>query len=136
MAILPLDVERLAEDLYSGFGNNFIGDVGIKYYSTYGDILNRPEFIPEIKEKFRVEKGYILTEGHNYKLMSLLRLYIDMYCNSKYKNDMDMGDLYVKLRVADYRGENLENIEKIKKRYRIVIISYVISMLLTEIHRM
>jgi hypothetical protein len=77
--MLPWDVERLSEDLYTRFWNNVVGDVGIKYYSSYGDILNRPEFIPEIKEKFRVEKDYILSKGHNYKLMSLLRLYIDMY---------------------------------------------------------
>jgi hypothetical protein len=94
--MLPWDIERLAEDLYSRFGNNIIGDVGIKYYSSYGDILNRPEFIPEIKEKFRVEYGFILTDGHNYKLMNLIRLYIDIYYNSNYKNNMYMGELYVK----------------------------------------
>jgi hypothetical protein len=116
MAMLPWDIERLAEDLYSRFGNNVVGHVGIKYYPTYGDILNRPEFIPEIKEKLRVENGYILTDGHNYKLMSLLRLYIDIYYNSNYKNDMHMGELYIKRRVAEYRGENVKNIKKIKKK--------------------
>jgi hypothetical protein len=93
MAMLSWDIERLAEDLYSRFGNNVVGHVGIKYYSSYGDILNRPE----------------------YKLMNLIRLYIDIHYNSNYENEMCMGDLYVKLRVADYRGENVENIEKIKK---------------------
>jgi hypothetical protein len=81
MAMLPWDVERLAEDLYSRFWNNVIRDDGIKYYSSYGNIFNKPEFIPEIKEKLRVEKDYILTEGHNYKLMSLHCLYINMYCD-------------------------------------------------------
>jgi hypothetical protein len=71
MAMLPWDIERLPEDLYTRFGNNTITDVVIKYYPTYGDVLNRPEFIPEIKEKLRIEKGYILTESHNYKLMNL-----------------------------------------------------------------
>jgi hypothetical protein len=52
--MIPWDVEKLAEDLYKLFGNNVIRDVSIKYYSSYGDVLNRPEFIPEIKEKFRV----------------------------------------------------------------------------------
>jgi hypothetical protein len=74
MTILPWDVERLAEDLYTRFGKNVITNVGIKYYSTYGDVLNRPELILEIKEKFRVEKGYILTGYYNYKFMSLLHL--------------------------------------------------------------
>jgi hypothetical protein len=37
-----------------------------------------------------------------------------MYCDSKYKNDLHLGDLYVKRRVANYRGENVENIEEIK----------------------
>jgi hypothetical protein len=82
IAMLPWDVERLVEDLYSRFGNNVITDVCIKYDSSYGDVLNRPEFIPEIKEKFRIEKGYILTEGNNYKLMSLFHLYLDMYYHS------------------------------------------------------
>jgi hypothetical protein len=111
MAMFHWDVERLPEDLCSRFGNDIIGDVGIKYYSSYGDILNRPEFFLEIKEKFKIEKGYILTEDHNYKLMSLLRLYIDMHCASKHAH----WDLYIKLGVADYRRENVENIEKIKK---------------------
>jgi hypothetical protein len=75
-AMMVWDIERVAEDLYSCFGNNIFRDVGIKYYSSYGDVLNRQEFIPEIKEKFRVEKGYILTDDHNYMLMSLLRLYV------------------------------------------------------------
>jgi hypothetical protein len=43
IAMLTWDVERLAEDLYSRFGNNVVGDVGIKYYSSFGDVLNRPE---------------------------------------------------------------------------------------------
>jgi hypothetical protein len=72
--MLPWDVERFAEDLFNHFGNKIITDVGIKYYSNYGDVLNRPEFIPEIKEKLRVENGYILTEGYNYKLMNLHHL--------------------------------------------------------------
>jgi hypothetical protein len=38
-----------------------------------------------------------------------------MYCDSKYKNDMDMGDLYVKLRVIDYRGENFHDYVNIKE---------------------
>jgi hypothetical protein len=109
------DIERLAEDLYCRFWNNVIIDVGIEYYSCYRDVLNKLEFIPEIKEKFRVEKNYILTEGYNYKLMSLRRLYIYMYCDSKYKNGMHIGNLYVKLRVADYRRENLKDYVKIKK---------------------
>jgi hypothetical protein len=96
MAVLPWDIERLAEDLYSCFWNNVIGDVGIKYYPTYEDVLNRPEFIPEIKEKLRIENGYVLTDGHNYKLMNLFKLYLDMYYHSEYENDMGMGELYVK----------------------------------------
>jgi hypothetical protein len=60
-AKMALDIERLAEDLYKLFENNVIRDVGIKYYSIYGDVLNRPEFIPEIKEKLREEKVYILS---------------------------------------------------------------------------
>jgi hypothetical protein len=76
MAMLPWDIERLAEDLYTRFGNNVIG---IKYYPTYGDVLNRSEFIPEIKEKLRIKNGYVLTDGHNYKLMNLFHLYLDMH---------------------------------------------------------
>jgi hypothetical protein len=63
--------------LYKLFGNNIIRDVAINYNSSYEDVLSRPEFIPEIKEKFKIEKGYILTEGQNYKLMNLLHLYIE-----------------------------------------------------------
>jgi hypothetical protein len=85
IAMLPWDIERLAEDLQTRFGNNVIAHVNIKYYSNYEDILNRPEFIPEIKEKLRIENGYVLTDGHNYKLMNLLRLYIDIYYNSNNK---------------------------------------------------
>jgi hypothetical protein len=90
MGMLPWDIERFAEDLYNRFGDNIIIDVGIKYYPAYGDVLNRPEFILEIKEKLRVEKGYILTEGHNFELMSLLHLYLDIYFHSNYENDMNM----------------------------------------------
>jgi hypothetical protein len=43
IVMLPWDIERLAEDFYTRFGNNVIGDVGIKYYPTYGEVLNRPE---------------------------------------------------------------------------------------------
>jgi hypothetical protein len=100
--------------------------------------MNRPEFIPEIKEKFRAEKIYILTEGHNYKLMNLLCLHIDMYYHSYYENDMHMGNLYVKLRIADYKGENIENIEKIKKEildgYDKLYNEYVIDEILPPIH--
>jgi hypothetical protein len=35
MAMLPWDVERYAEDLYTRFGDNIITDVCIKYYPTY-----------------------------------------------------------------------------------------------------
>jgi hypothetical protein len=77
--MISWDIETLVEDLYKFYGNKVIKDVTIKFHPTYGDILNRPEFIPDLKEKFRVEKGNILTEGHNYKLMSQLHLYIDMY---------------------------------------------------------
>jgi hypothetical protein len=101
MAMLPWDLERLAEDLYTRFGNNVVEHVGIKYYPTYGDVLNRPEFIPEIKEKLRIENGFVLTDGHNFKLMNLFHLYLDMYYHSEYENDMNMGELYVKRRVAE-----------------------------------
>jgi hypothetical protein len=47
--------------------------------------------------------------------MSLLRLYIDMYCESKYKNRIHISDLYVKLWVADHRKENVNNIVKIMR---------------------
>jgi hypothetical protein len=115
MAMLPWDIERLAEDLYSRFGNDVFGDVGIKYYPTCGDVLNRPEFIPEIKEKLWIENVYVLTNGHNYKLMNLLHLYLDIYYHSEYENDMHMGELYVKRRVAEYREVNFNNYVDIKE---------------------
>jgi hypothetical protein len=137
-AIMPLDVERLAEDLNSRFGNNVVGDVGIKYYSSYGDILNRQEFIPEIKEKFKIENGFILTDGHNYKLMSLFRLYIDIYYNSNYKNDMHMGELYVKRRVAEYRKVNFNDYVDIKAEivdgYMEIYMEYVVDGKLPPVH--
>jgi hypothetical protein len=86
-----------------------------KYYSRYENILRRPKFIPEIKKKLRVEKGYILTEGHNCKLMNLLHLYINMYYDFGYKNDMHMGELFVKRRVAEYRKVNSNDYEDIRE---------------------
>jgi hypothetical protein len=77
--------------------------------------LNRPEFIPEIKEKLRIENGYVLTDGHNYKLINLFNLYLDMYYHSEYENDMHMGELYVKRRVAEYRGVNSKDYVDIKE---------------------
>jgi hypothetical protein len=115
MAMLSWDIERLAEDLYTRFGNNIIGDVGIKYNPTYGDVLNRPEFIPEIKEKLRIEKDYILTDGHNYKLINLFHLYLDMYYHSYYENDIHIGELYVKRRVVEYRKINSNDYENISE---------------------
>jgi hypothetical protein len=115
MAILPWDVEKFAEDLYCCFGDNIITDVCIKYFPTYGDVLNTPEFIPEIKEKLRIENGYILTEGHNYKLMNLFYLYLDMYYHSNYENDIHMDELYVKRRVAEYRGVNSNDYDNIRE---------------------
>jgi hypothetical protein len=109
MAMLPWDIERLAEDLYTRFGNNVIGDVGIKYYSSYGDILNRPEFIPEIKEKLRIENGYILTEGQNYKLMNLFNLYLDMYYHSYYEDDLNMANCMLNVELQSIEEKMLKN---------------------------
>jgi hypothetical protein len=96
-AMMSLNIERVVDNSYKLLGNKIVRDVAIKYYFNYGEILNRREFILDKKEKFRIKKRYILTVGHKYKLMSLLRLYIDMYCESKYKNRIHISDLYVKL---------------------------------------
>jgi hypothetical protein len=37
--MIAWDIEKLAEDLYSSFWNNIFRDFGIKYYSSYGDVL-------------------------------------------------------------------------------------------------
>jgi hypothetical protein len=59
---------------------------------------------------------------------------MDMYYDSKYKNYMHKGNLHVKLLVADYRRENVENIKKIKKEildgYNKLHVEYVIDEIL------
>jgi hypothetical protein len=51
--------------------------------------------------------------------MNLIRLYIDIYYNSNYKNNMYMGELYVKRWVAEYRGKNVKKIKKIIKEIQV-----------------
>jgi hypothetical protein len=41
---------------------------------------------------------------------------------------MHMGEMYVKLRVADYREKMLKILKILRKRYWMVIISYMMSM--------
>jgi hypothetical protein len=35
-----------------------------------------------------------------------------MYHYNQFKKDNDMGNLYVKYKIADYRGENITNIRE------------------------
>jgi hypothetical protein len=43
------------------------------------EFTNKPEVIPDLKEKIRVDWHYILNDGHNYKLLTFLKLYIYLY---------------------------------------------------------
>jgi hypothetical protein len=63
--------------------------------------------------KCRVDElGYILFERQNYKWLTLLHLYTDVYLTSGYEKDMDMAKLYIQNKVADCRGEDTSKYQK------------------------
>jgi hypothetical protein len=76
------------------------------------ELMDRQEVISDLKEKFRVDGHYILTGKRSYKILNLLKLYIFIYFKCEYTNDMDMGNLYIKYRVAHYRGEDIPSVIK------------------------
>jgi hypothetical protein len=87
-------------------------DVGIVYHSEYMEFMNTSEVIPDLKEKRKVDTHYILVDGHKRQLMISFKQYIKVYLKFEYKNDMNMGDLYIKYRVSNYRGEDFTSIIK------------------------
>jgi hypothetical protein len=69
--------------------------------------LNSSYVVPDLKEKSRVEElGYILFEPQNYKWLTLLYLYADVYLKPGYEKDTDMAKLYIQYKVADCRGKH------------------------------
>jgi hypothetical protein len=68
--------------------------------------LNSSEVVSDLKEKSRVDElGNILFEPQNYKWLTLLHLYADVYLKPEYEKDMDMAKLYIQFKVADCRGD-------------------------------
>jgi hypothetical protein len=52
--MLTWNIGIVVEDLYKLCGDKIIKDVAIKHHLSYGDILNRPERRPDVKEQFRI----------------------------------------------------------------------------------
>jgi hypothetical protein len=77
-------------------GVKAISDVGGFFREQVGGLLNRPDVVPDLKEKSKVDElGYILFEPQNYKWLTLLHLYADVYLKSGYERDMGMTKLYI-----------------------------------------
>jgi hypothetical protein len=104
-----------------------IRDVGGYFREELRDLLNSSYVVPDLKEKSRVEElGYILFKPQNYKWLTLLYLYADVYLKPGYEKDMDMAKLCIQYKVADCRGEDtskylmkIDNaFEKLDKSYR------------------
>jgi hypothetical protein len=74
--------------------------------------MNNPEVIPELKKGCWIEGEYVLTTPENYKLITLYRLYEHIFHYNQFEKGNDMADLYVKYKIADYRGEDTTNIQE------------------------
>jgi hypothetical protein len=73
------DCEKFMEDLYKHFDGKITTEIGLIYHPKLMELMDRLEVIPHLKEKFKVDGYYILTDGGNYKLLTLLKLYIFIY---------------------------------------------------------
>jgi hypothetical protein len=90
-----------------------IRDVGGYFREELRCPLNSSYVVSDLKEKSRVDKlGYILFEPQNYKWLTLLHLYADVYLKPGYEKDMDMAKLYIQYKVADCRGEDTSKYQK------------------------
>jgi hypothetical protein len=83
--------------------------------------LNRSDVVPDLKKKSKVESGYILFEVQNYKGLTLVHLYPEVYLKPGFEKVLDMGKLYIQYKTADCRGEDTEkykkSFEKVDKYY-------------------
>jgi hypothetical protein len=65
--LLPWDFETLMERMIKELGVKTISHVGGFFHEQVGALLNRPDVVPDLKEKSRVDElGYILFESLNY----------------------------------------------------------------------
>jgi hypothetical protein len=60
------------EDLQKLFDGKITTEIGLAYQPKIMELMGRLEVIPYFKERFRVNGHYILTNGRNYKLLTLL----------------------------------------------------------------
>jgi hypothetical protein len=105
--LLPWDFETLMESMIKELGVKNIRDVGGYFREELRGLLKSSYVISDLKEKSRVDElGYILFESQNYKWLTLLHLYADVYLKPGYEKDMDMAKLYIQYKVADCRGED------------------------------
>jgi hypothetical protein len=103
-----------------------IRDVGGYFQEELRGLLNSSDVVPDLKEKNRVDElGYILFEPQNYKWLTLLHLYTNVYLKPGYEKDIDMVKLYIQYKVANCKRENTSKhqkeindaFEKVDKRY-------------------
>jgi hypothetical protein len=64
------------KNLYKLFEGNITTEIGFAYHPKVMELMDRLEVIPDLKEKIRVDGHYVLTDGCNYKLLTLVKLYI------------------------------------------------------------
>jgi hypothetical protein len=61
----------------------------------------------------------------NYNLITLYRLYEHIFRYNQFEKDNDMANLYVKYKIADFRGEDTTNIqEEINTAYQKIYNKY------------
>jgi hypothetical protein len=61
-AIRPYQFEKVVENFFKALGKNINEDVGIiDFNEFFKKIMNNPEVIPELKEKYWIEADYVLT---------------------------------------------------------------------------
>jgi hypothetical protein len=103
------------ENFFKVLGKNIIEDVGMADLNNlFKKIMNKLEVIPELKERCWIEGEYVLTTPENYKLITLYRLYEQIFHYNQFEKDNDMANLYVKYKIVVYRGEDTTKIYKKK----------------------
>jgi hypothetical protein len=77
--MISWDCEKFMEDLRKFFDGKITTEIGLAYQPKIMELMGRLEVIPDFKEKFRVDGHYILTNGRNHKLLSLLYFPIHLH---------------------------------------------------------
>jgi hypothetical protein len=111
--LLPWDFEILMKRMVKELAVKSIRDVGGYFREELRGLLNNSEVVPDLKEKSWVDElGYILFEPQNYKWLTLLHLYANVYLKPGYEKDVNFAKMYIQYKVAGCRKEDSTNFKK------------------------